>query len=192
MQLAFAFLSRAAERSQDGTIHAFGAGFDSVQLPHIPTASTPMALVAKFRCEPRERGQVHEVGVDLSDPAGKVAHLVSERLVIGDGTGTTNWPLAATLVAAIDAPFEVEGEHVFHVSLDGTQIASLPLNVLVNGTRKVTAEAMQLRAQWMRELGMSEEEVSALCDPESYPSSDEEEAANLNALRRMRSSNWSV
>ncbi|HQU45771.1 MAG TPA: hypothetical protein PK867_23355, partial [Pirellulales bacterium] len=82
--------------------------------------------------------------------------------------------------------------HVFHVSLDGRQVVSLPITVLVNGTGQATSNAMQLRAKWMRELGMSEEEIAMLCDAEAYPASVEEEAAHLGALERMRASKWSI
>lgn len=100
--------------------------------------------------------------------------------------------MGATLVTAVDATFAEEGEHVFYVSLDGTQIASLPLNVLINGRQSRERDAMGIRAQWMRELGMSEEEIESHCEPASGPANMDEEVANLNALRRMRSSKWSI
>jgi hypothetical protein len=192
MELAFAFLSRAAERSHDGTIHAFGAGFDKLTLPQVAAATTPIVLVAKFRCEPVERGQVHEIGVDLSDPHGVRARLVSERIVIGEGIQNENGPLGATLVASVDAPLKTAGEHVILVSLDGIQIASLSITVQQNGDHDPSGDAMLIRAQWMHELGMSEDEIAPLCDAQAYTARTEEESANLSALRRMRSSKWSI
>lgn len=159
-----------------------------MRLPGIPSPTTPIAVVAKFHCSPEEIGNTHEVEIGLSDPQGNVAHLLSERVIAGEVGENSHRTLGAAIVAAVDAQLEVEGVHVFHVSLDGTEIASLPLEVLVNDTPK----AMATRARWMHDLGMSDEEIAELCDPEKYAGTTDEEAANLGARERMRSSNWSV
>jgi hypothetical protein len=192
MQLSFAFLSRAAERAEDGTIHAFGAGCDRVELAHVPASVAPITLVAKFRCDANEKGQQHELGVDMASPSGGRLHLASERVIVGQGGDGASLSLGATFVATIDAQFETGGEHVFHLSVDGTRVASLPLNVVVGARERAAATAMRLRSEWMSELGLSVEEIAELCDAELYPADADEELANLNALQRMRSSKWNI
>lgn len=44
------------------------------------------------------------------------------------------------------------------------------------------AQALAMRAKWMRRLGMSEEEIAEKCDPARYPADLQEEAENLRAL----------
>jgi hypothetical protein len=97
---------------------------------------------------------------DLSDPHGRRAHLASERLVIGEGAASKNHPLGATLVVAVDAPLKAEGEHVFHLSLDRVLITAMPITVLRDDARNELPHAAQIRAKWMFELGMSEEEIN--------------------------------
>ncbi|MEX2121058.1 MAG: hypothetical protein WD847_15815 [Pirellulales bacterium] len=46
--------------------------------------------------------------------------------------------------------------------------------------------AMELRAKWMRELGVSEEEIAEYCQADTYPAKYEEESADLQALKRIR------
>ncbi|MEX0710982.1 MAG: hypothetical protein WD278_01450 [Pirellulales bacterium] len=46
--------------------------------------------------------------------------------------------------------------------------------------------AMELRAKWMRELGVSEEEIAEYCQADKYPVRYEEELADLQALKRIR------
>lgn len=52
---------------------------------------------------------------------------------------------------------------------------------------EAVARAIRFRAQWMREIGVSEEEITELCNAKCYPADADEEAANLSAVRRMRS-----
>jgi hypothetical protein len=191
MQLAFAFLSRAAERSRAGTIDAYGAGFETLELGHLPVPEAPITLVAKFRCESGESGQEHELAIDLTSPDGSRSHLASERIIPGESIDHRKQPCAATVVTTLDAAFERGGDHVFHLLLDGEQVATLPLRVVLTCDDDAT-KAMQMRGLWMRQLGMSEEEIAELCNTDSYPANIEEEAANVRALERMRSSKWSV
>ncbi|HET6883089.1 MAG TPA: hypothetical protein VFI31_23170 [Pirellulales bacterium] len=95
-------------------------------------------------------------------------------------------------MASVDAPLKTAGEHLILVSLDDAQIASLQITVQHNGQPDPSSDAMVIRTQWMRELGMSEDEMAPLCDAQAYTATTEEESANLSALRRMRSSKWSI
>ena len=44
------------------------------------------------------------------------------------------------------------------------------------------AQALAMRAMWMRRVGMSEEEITEKCDPTKYPANFHEEVENLLAL----------
>lgn len=192
MELAFAFLSRAAECSAAGTVDALGVGFETLALSRLSAQTIPIALVAKFRYVSGESGQEHDLAVDLTAPDGRRSHLVNERVIAGKATEYANQSRGATVVSTLDATFERGGEHVFHLMLDGTQIAALPLHVVLDNDGDTAATAMQMRGDWMRQLGMSDEEIAELCDADTYPGSIEDETANIRALERMRSSNWSI
>ena len=50
--------------------------------------------------------------------------------------------------------------------------------------------AMELRATWMRAMGVSEVEIVEFCNPEMHPADLAEETANLSA--QERSAEWSI
>jgi hypothetical protein len=52
-----------------------------------------------------------------------------------------------------------------------------------------TERAMEARARWMREMGLTEDEVHALCDPRKYPVELEEELQNLKSVDKIRQLN---
>jgi len=59
----------------------------------------------------------------------------------------------------------------------------------VSITHDETERAMEARARWMREMGLSEDEIRALCDPRKYPVQLEEELQNLKSVDKIRQLN---
>jgi hypothetical protein len=59
----------------------------------------------------------------------------------------------------------------------------------VSPVRDETERAMEARASWMRQMGLSEEEIRRFCDPRKYPVELEEELQNLKSVDRIRQLN---
>ena len=143
MELSYAFLARAAEQAQDGTMHVFGADFDTIQLPAFPAMAPTFALLISFACRPDELGDVHEVEIQIEDPHGVRSRAAEKQLVVGEGLAETKRRFRASLLIMIGMLFSEAGEYRFMISVDGSVVKTLPLlavQAALKPAEKVDAE----------------------------------------------------
>ena len=72
--------------------------------------------------------------------------------------------------------------------IDGAERFLGCLHEAENHVRRWEAEqtaAMKLRAQWLRESGMPDEEIREFCDPEKYPADLQQEQENVRAMAKL-------
>ena len=48
-----------------------------------------------------------------------------------------------------------------------------------------TTEAMAMRAQWMRQMGLDEDEIAEYCNEAKYPANTADEQKELEAMARL-------
>lgn len=75
--------------------------------------------------------------------------------------------------------FEVEGAAQFTACFRDAERK-------VKEWREEQSKAMELRGEWMRANGLSQEEIAEYCDPQAYPGDVGEEEANLRACAAMK------
>ena len=129
MEVSYAFVATAAELTPDGRLHAFNVGIDAV-LAKLPGHSAiPLYFAAKVRLAPEEAGRTYEALVEFLAPDGTVLAKIPERQEVPPMVPPSTRGLLGLVVAFSGLPINVEGEHRFRLSLDGREVATVPLNV---------------------------------------------------------------
>ena len=128
MELVFAFLTTAAEQAIGGSLHLFGADFDTVGASSFPLHMPPFTLVAKFRFSPEEVSVDHKLSVFLDEPNGETVSIVEPTKInlTLNGNDPTR-PAAGTVLLKIGMKFETPGEYRFNIKVDGVAVTTLPL-----------------------------------------------------------------
>ena len=139
-----AFLADSVS-SEDGKLHAQGAGWNRILTPGLPTLHGRIGLGLVVRVPAAAAGAEHEIVVALHGPDGE---LVPLGVMAGDGespiesvTGTfsvdTDGAVEEELLpVAINVDglrLERAGVHRFVVSIDGVLVRSVPFAVTVRG-----------------------------------------------------------
>jgi hypothetical protein len=71
MRLAYAFLAEAVEAT-NGRFFVFGGGIERTFSPGLPSTLPSLAVVAKIRIEPEERGEAHRFRLVALSPNNEV------------------------------------------------------------------------------------------------------------------------
>lgn len=129
MQPSFAFLANYADVLRDGRLMAVGIDFEGVVCPQIPIV-VPVMLVVKIKVDPSETDQSFTLGIEITRPGGKRESLGVERpFLVRANSNNPNHPSGSAMIAAIGLSVESEGEHLFHVLINGTEFKTLPLDI---------------------------------------------------------------
>jgi hypothetical protein len=126
MKLSFAFLATSADHTADGRLWIAGADFDGIDTPSLPTG-VQLVMVAKIGFDPGEADK-HELSVAVIDPLGE-ARTLSETAAAISLVGDPSETRFAKALVQIGVSLENFGKHFFRLSVDGHEIAELPLNV---------------------------------------------------------------
>lgn len=135
MRAAFAFLADAAsEERPSGKLHALGIGIDSLNPPSLPFKLTALAVVASIEYSASEAGQ-KEITIRLVDADGTDVVESYPRLQVQFGAPQSGSRGRARLVVNFQQlQFENPGDYAVHVTVDGNDMAELPLRVNVPAT----------------------------------------------------------
>jgi hypothetical protein len=127
MQLDFAFLCDAASDAA-GKIYALGIGIDRLQVQRLPARHGRLAFVSRVSFDVADAGD-RSFSVRLIDADGRdvIPPVQGEMHIAISGPG----PAKANLIIDLVNPeFQSHGPHEVTLALDGTALATLPLEVV--------------------------------------------------------------
>jgi hypothetical protein len=122
MYVEYAFLCEYADPTRGDLLNIFGAGLHTLSFTKLPD-ERPLTLVASIEYSPEDVGE-HTVGIKLIDSDGKdkICPMTSDVIFSADkrfyGFDARLCPL-----------FHKYESHSVEVTVDGRNIASIPLNV---------------------------------------------------------------
>lgn len=127
MDLGFAFLCDAAQDS-GGKLHALGIGVDALHAASLPAVHPRLSVVVRFMYRAEDVGD-HEFSIAVLDADGKsVVPPVSGQMTLRLNADETSG--GANLVVDLqNTQFTTYGPHEVAISLDGRDLAMLPLAV---------------------------------------------------------------
>ena len=138
MELEYAFIATAAQVNDDGRFSVLGGGTDTLRASKLPGAAPPLALVIKLKDDSNATALKHTVEVTMSRPNGK-----TETVLAGHPFWLTRRlpDRAAGVTIVVDASLRMEtpGEHRFHIRVDGEEVKSLPLFVVLHDNASVAS-----------------------------------------------------
>jgi hypothetical protein len=114
--------------SHDGKLSISGI-FDSIQAAEFPANAPRMYLVALFRAQPDEYEQVYDLRFRLYSPS-------KEELIDLNTAGEVPYSdhdlsvLMNQIVTLNNVSFKAPGTYTFVAMLNGTEVATLPFNVV--------------------------------------------------------------
>ena len=128
MQVDFAFLCDAATES-GGKVFALGIGIDHLQVRETPARHGRMTLAARLSFGADEAGS-HRFAIRFVDADGRgiVPDVLGEMEIVPPAVETQ--AKANVLVDLVNAEFSGYGPHEVTLSVDGTDVATLPLEVV--------------------------------------------------------------
>jgi Family of unknown function (DUF6941) len=138
MELEYAFIATAAQVNDDGRFSVLGGGTDTLGAWQLPGAAPPLALVIKLKDDGNAAAVEHTVEVTISRPNGK-----TETVLAGHPFRLTRTlpgrPAGVTIVVDASLRMETPGEHRFHIRVDGEEVRSLPLFVVLHENSSVAS-----------------------------------------------------
>lgn len=127
MQLDFAFLCDAATE-HSGKLNALGIGIDRLYAKSVPVVHNRIQLVARFSFAPEEAGE-HTFSIRVSDADGQpVGRTVEGKITLRMNSDAMS-ARANLLVDLVQLEFRGYGPHEAIVSIDGSELINLPLEV---------------------------------------------------------------
>ena len=124
-ELAFLCDSAADDR---GKLHALGIGIDSVHGDALPLTHPRFIIVCVVNYSSVEAGE-KRMGIRLLDPdAQDTIPPIEQSITFSPRQGVVD-SKARIIVEVNSVSFNSAGPHAFHVVIDGTEMARLPLNV---------------------------------------------------------------
>lgn len=127
MRVKLALLADSANVSREGKLNLLGI-FDAIFARELPTTHPHMHLVLRFEATPPDANREVAVEVLLVDPAGDaIVRLPGTMQVPPVPTGMTAG--VDHVLALANVAFEQQGDHAFHVRIDGRLAATVPLRV---------------------------------------------------------------
>ena len=129
MQIDFAFLCDAATEAA-GKLNALGIGIDRLIVRELPQTHRRLVVVTRVSFEPEDAGDQSFV-IELVGPDGReVAPMVQGQLNVqmGEGAGGAR---ANIIIEIANALFSSMGPHEAKLSIGGSEVAVLPLEVVL-------------------------------------------------------------
>ncbi|MEZ4554779.1 MAG: hypothetical protein AB7L91_08145 [Dehalococcoidia bacterium] len=128
MNLDYAFLCDSAQEG-GGKVHALGIGFDTIAAAGAPVTHPLLTVVLQLRYSVAEAGDkalsVRLIDADGRNVVNPVDHTVPFPSPEGARTNT-----ARLIVAFAGVQFAAFGDYAVHVTVNGGEIASLPLSLV--------------------------------------------------------------
>ena len=126
MRIAFTLFADAANLSQEGKLNVLGV-FDAVQVGSVPAVHPRAHLVARIVGARSDVG-AHAMALTWRSPSGETLWSSTGELRIeAPPTGIEEMDLP--FIAALDLPLDRVGTFSLTIDIDGTQMASVPLQV---------------------------------------------------------------
>ncbi len=127
MNTELAFLCDSATDDR-GKLHALGIGIDSVQGDSIPLTHPRFIIVCVVNYSAAEAGE-KRMGIRLLDPdARDTITPIEQGIAFSPREGVVD-AKARIIVEVNSVTFNSAGPHAFHIVIDGSEMARLPLNV---------------------------------------------------------------
>lgn len=127
MNTELAFLCDSATDDR-GKLHALGIGIDSVQGDSLPMTHPRFIIVCVVEYSAAEAGE-KRMGIRLLDPdARDTITPIEQGITFSPREGVVD-AKARIIVEVNSVTFNSAGPHAFHVVIDGSEMARLPLNV---------------------------------------------------------------
>jgi len=126
MRIAFTLFADAANLSQEGKLNVLGV-FDAVQVGSVPAVHPRAHLVARIVGTRGDAG-AHAMALTWRSPSGETLWSSTGELRIeAPPPGVEEMDLP--FIAALDLPLDRVGIFTLRIDIDGTQMASVPLQV---------------------------------------------------------------
>ncbi|MCY3692148.1 MAG: hypothetical protein OXI54_06105 [Chloroflexota bacterium] len=127
MNTELAFLCDSATDDR-GKLHALGIGIDSVQGDSLPMTHPRFIIVCVVEYSAAEAGE-KRMAIRLLDPdARDTIPPIEQGITFSPREGVVD-AKARIIVEVNSVTFNTAGPHAFHVVIDGSEMARLPLNV---------------------------------------------------------------
>ena len=127
MNTEIAFLCDSATDDR-GKLHALGIGIDSVQGDSLPMTHPRFIIVCVVKYSTAEAGE-KRMGIRLLDPdARDTITPIAQGITFSPREGVVD-AKARIIVEVNSVTFNSAGPHAFHLVIDGSEMARLPLNV---------------------------------------------------------------
>jgi hypothetical protein len=126
MRIAFTLFADAANLSQEGKLNVLGV-FDAVQVGSVPAVHPRAHLVARIVGTRGDAG-AHAMALTWRSPSGDTLWSSSGELRI-DAPPPGVEEMDLPFIAALDLPLDQVGTFTLAIDIDGTQMASVPLQV---------------------------------------------------------------
>lgn len=127
MNTEIAFLCDSATDDR-GKLHALGIGIDSVQGDSLPMTHPRFIIVCVVKYSTAEAGE-KRMGIRLLDPdARDTITPIEQGITFSPREGVVD-AKARIIVEVNSVTFNSAGPHAFHLVIDGSEMARLPLNV---------------------------------------------------------------
>jgi len=126
MRLEFAFLCDYVDFTEHGLFNAYGAGIHALYYRKLPDGRT-IALMMAIEYDPAENSGTHTIEIRIIDPDGR--NRIKPSVTNVDFLGTTNFHAFDT---KLFPTFDKCGPHSVEVALDGDNIVSLPLDIVMD------------------------------------------------------------
>ena len=127
MNTELAFLCDSATDDR-GKLHALGIGIDSAQGDSLPMTHPRFIIVCVVEYSAAEAGE-KRMAIRLLDPdARDTIPPIEQGITFSPREGVVD-AKARIIVEVNSVTFNTAGPHAFHVVIDGSEMARLPLNV---------------------------------------------------------------
>ena len=130
MELAYAFLARAAQFSEGG-LGIFGADIQSLE-GALPLRADALVLVAKVEFLPEECGRAYVFVVRVTSPEGETSDGGEPLEFTPPGPGELDKLAAILLVDLAETVFSVEGPYTITLLVDGRPLKALKLAIFAD------------------------------------------------------------
>ena len=126
MRLEFAFLCDYVDFTGRGLFNAYGAGIHALHCRKLPDAR-PIALMMAIEYDPAEDSGKHTIEIRVIDSDGR--NVIKPDITVADFAGTVRFYGFDT---KLRPTFEKHGSHSVEIMLDGDNIVSIPLDIVMD------------------------------------------------------------
>jgi hypothetical protein len=133
VHISFAVFADAANVSQEGKLNLLGI-FDAVHVGSFPTVHPRTHLVIRLKGSGNDVGE-HMLAFSWVNPSGKELWKSEGDMQVQAApdapVASLDTDMDLPVIAVVDLPLDMTGHYAMQISLDGQQVASIPL--FVNG-----------------------------------------------------------